>query len=460
MNLTIRQFAALAFGTTTSVLAWVSACSVEDGVLGRLQNENGAATGGSSPTALVCELTSPVVTVVDSASTQAYDTCASRIASAHFVSALCTCGNAVVGEFLVTRGFDSNLGVYQQGQVDDGGAAVGINGNYSSIGYTDIGGSFTVAGSDSVRFIGQLLVRGDFRAAGSVNVTGSTTVSRDVWLGSSFIGLGPFTVAGTLHHTGPVSALPLVATSQSEEPVAIPRPCACDASERLDITGLVEQARTNNDNQRLSIDSKVLTNVSGNVAITLPCGRLFLEQATGVGNVTLHVTGKLALFVGNSIELLGNLNFQLAPGAEVDLFVAKNVAVSEQLTLSTSDRPAAGRLYVGGNGDIVLTSPWIGNLYAPLSNVHASAALEAWGSIFCKDFVTANSTNVIFDRAIVDANKSCEASQYNGTCSQCGWCSGGNACVAGTCGPCRQDSDCCGQAVCISGSCGPLVILQ
>jgi hypothetical protein len=228
----------------------------------------------------------------------------------------------------------------------------------------------------------------------------------------------------------------------------------------LDVAGLVGHARTNNDNQRLSIDSNVLSNISSDLDVTLPCGRVFLEQVTGTGNVTLHVTGKLALFVGNSIGLVGALLFQLAPGAEVDVFVAKNVAVSEPLTLSTSDRPSAGRLYVGGSEEIVLSSPWIGNLYAPLSNVRSSASLEAWGSIFCKDFVTAGSVNVIFDRAIVNANQSCEISQYGGTCSQCGWCSGGTACIAGTCGPCRQDGDCCGQAVCMGGSCGPLVILQ
>lgn len=445
----------VALVATATGLVWLAACTLEDGVLGGL---NGTPAGGNG-SATTCELTSPAMSSVDATGTQAYPTCAGRIASTHFVSALCTCGDAQVGDLLVTGGFDSGLGSYQQGQTDDGGAAVGINGSYSCVGSTDIGGSFTVAGANSVRFVGQLLVRGDLRAAGNVTAAGATTVSRDAWLGSSYLGLGPLSVAGALHHTGGVTALPLVAGTQSQEAVTTPLPCACESSELLDVTGLVERARADNDNARLSIDSAVLSAVSGPTEVTLPCGRIFLDQVGGTGDVAINVLGKLALFVGGSLELSGSLAVRLATGAEVDVFVVHDLAVTGNLTLSTVERPFAGRLYVGGSKDIELTPPWIGNLYAPHCRVGTSAALEAWGSIFCKDFGATSSARIIFDRAIVDASRTCAPQAQQGSCSRCGWCSGGTACVSGTCGPCRQDSDCCGQSVCSNGSCQPLVVL-
>jgi hypothetical protein len=454
MTHVMRRSAALAIGVTQLGLS--VSCTVEDGVLGGMSRIQ---AGGSTAVATTCDLTSPVVNLTDATGTQSYATCTGRIAATHFVSALCTCGDAQTGDFLVTGGFDSSLGSYQQGQSDDGGAAVGVNGNYSCVGSTDVGGSFTVAGANSVRFVGQLLVRGDFRAAGSVTAAGATTVSRNAWLGGSFIGLGPFSVAGELHHAASVTALPLVAGTESQEAVTTPQPCACAAGELLDVKGLVDRIRIDNDNSRLGINSTALAAVSGTTVLKLPCGRIFLDQVNGVGDVTIDVLGRLALFVGGSLNLAGALAFRLAPGAEVDVYVANDVAVKGQLTLSTTDRPSAGRLFVGGSGDIELTTPWIGNLYAPRCRVGSAVALEAWGSIFCRDFSAASSAKVVFDRAIVDAGRTCAPLPQQGNCSRCGWCSGGTACVAGACGPCRQDGDCCGQSVCTNGSCEPLVVL-
>jgi hypothetical protein len=116
---------------------------------------------------------------------------------------------------------------------------------------------------------------------------------------------------------------------------------------------------------------------------------------------------------------------------------------------------------VGGRKDIVVQSPWIGNLYAPRARVLALKALEVWGSVFCAEFESAADASIVFDRAIYTVGSSCEAARPPaGFCSQCGFCSAGTACVDGECGPCRTDGDCCSQNICANGSCVPLVALQ
>jgi len=53
---------------------------------------------------------------------------------------------------------------------------------------------------------------------------------------------------------------------------------------------LVRDARTNNDNAANGIDPKMLNLVVGNIEATLPCGRFYLEQIGGAGNIIINVT--------------------------------------------------------------------------------------------------------------------------------------------------------------------------
>jgi hypothetical protein len=101
---------------------------------------------------------------------------------------------------------------------EDGGAAVGVDGNYSGRSAAiDVRGSFAVAGFGTLQIAGNLEVFGDLFAAGNVSVTGSTDVWRNAWLGWNFSRLGPFTVGGDLHHAGTVEAQPLSAENIMRE---------------------------------------------------------------------------------------------------------------------------------------------------------------------------------------------------------------------------------------------------
>jgi len=451
------------------VAAAQGACTAPDGLLGSVHGADSSGlptdTGGSGPVGpgpAECALTSPLVTLPTSDTEGGFTTCTGRIATAHFLNALCTCGDAALGDALVTRGFDSSRGAFDPDRVDDGGAAVGVNGNYSSAaGSTDIGGSLSIAGTDDIQFVGSLQVRGDLRAAGDVTAAGYSTVARNAWLAGSFLGIGPFMVSGELHHAATVSAVPLVAGSQYEEDVAIAPPCACEPSEILDVGALVDQASQDNDNATWNIQSSALESITGDTRLALPCGRFYLTRIAGGGDVVLEISAPTAVFIDESIDLDGGLFVELDPGTEFDVFVRGSVQIAGTVELGTEQRPAAGRMYVGGDGEIALAQTWVGNLYAPRSRVTSAEPIEIWGSIFADEFLVSDSANFVFDRSIYSMGNSCEAAQLpTGACTPCGYCVSGLACVDGTCGPCRTDDDCCSQAICANGSCAPLVEIR
>lgn len=422
-------------------LIWCSAaCTVSDGELGRLGGVDGGANG--------CGFASPLIQV------NGRSTCTGRLAASHFSNALCSCANIQLASPLTTRGFDSRQGPFEEPQIIGGGASVGVNGSYLSFAAADIAGAFSIAGPADVTFRGALSVRGDFWSAGNVSAIGVAEVARNAWLGGNLVGLGPVSVAGVLHHGGTVSAVPLIVGADQPGPVSVPKSCACEPSDVLDVGAIVDAARSGNDNGT-TISADTLAAVSGSREWSLPCGRTYLTGIAGWGDLVVRVSGMSALFIDGSINLQGKLVFDVAPGAEVDVFVKNDVA-APWIALASKERPAAGRMWVGGSQTIVLGSPWVGNLYAPHARVAALIGVEIWGSLFAGDFSGDYAAKVIYDRSIADSGATCAAPAPSaGECRQCGVCFGGNACVSGSCGGCTADSDCCSLSVCANGRCAP-----
>ena len=396
-----------------AVLCALASCTVKDGELGRRRGFD----GGSS-----CGLASPLVHV------QGQPTCTGRLAGSYLSNALCTCGNVQVAGSLATRGFDSRQGAFQPSKRDQGGASVGVNGSYiSSLALgADIGGSFAIAGMEDLMVRGSLGVRGDLWAAGSVGVVGALLVARNAWFGGNVGVVGAFTVGGALHHGGTVMGVVLPSSDQPGA-VTVPKPCPCDDGDLLDVGAIVEAARVDNDNGNLGISSDQFASVTGSIEWPVPCGRAYLSGIGGAGSLVVHVTGMSAILVDGSIGKIGDLIFDVAPGAEIDVFVKGDVATLGRLAPPSSDRPSAGRFWVGGSQTITLAGPWAGNLYAPHANVSAVVAPVLGGSIFANAFSSDGSTTVVFDRAIADSGPTCDAPQPVGECKACGVCSGGNA---------------------------------
>jgi hypothetical protein len=369
------------------------------------------------------------------------------------VSALCTCENATVAGYLRTRAFNS-----KKGTTLDLGGSVGVNQTYAiTEGYTDVGGSMSIAGTDSLSFAGYLKTGADLRIQGTAVVAGYTNVGRNMWVGQGFTDLGPVKVAGDLHMSGPIMALPLQVTgAKTQEAVTIAPPCPCAPDEILDVASLVAEAKGHNDNAANGIRPDMFNLLVGNVEATLPCGKFYIQQIAGVGNVIFKVTGRAALFVDGSVANTGNLEFQLAPSAEIDVFVRDNLVLTGRAVFGDESRPAASRIYVGGEGTVLLTGfgRFVGNLYAPRSLVQAVGYADVYGSVFAGTFLSPGYANFAFDAAIATAGDTCDKpSTPPSTCSRCGVCTGGTACVNGACGACRSDSDCCGQLICSSGKC-------
>lgn len=429
----------------------VAACSVRDGVLGNTASiPDGGAAGESCGK-------SPVVAVSQ------YPTCTNRLAASVFSNALCSCHDLQVGASLTTRGFDSSAGPYREGAPGGTGAAVGVDGNVTVglAGATlDVGGSFSSAGTLPLQITGTLQVAGDYFAAGSVSVSGLTSVTRNAWLGGTFSSLGPLTVGGDLHHADNVTAASVSVGSSERDPVVVAPPCPCRDDELVPIAALVDAAKARNDNARLGVLSTGFIQVPAGSEWNLPCGQVYLSQIAGVGSLTVHVTGMAALFIDGSINLVGGLAFDLAPGAEIDVFVKGDLAVQGPLVLAGQDRPAAGRMWVNGILLFPLSNPWVGNLYAPHSYVGTATEPQIWGSIVAGDLNGGTHAAVVFDRAIMHASACTAPEPPAGLCARCSWCTGGAACMDGLCGSCQSDADCCSLSACSSnGQCEPLLTL-
>jgi len=407
-----------------------------------------------------CSGSGPVVTIEYGATT--YDECTGAIAETTFVNALCTCHDVRLAGYLKTRACDSAVASCA-GATDEGGGAVGIDNKYSvSAGYSDVGGSFAIAGPETSIFFGYVRARGDFRLAANATVPGYTTVARNAWFGGNFTGLGPVTIDGDLHKQGRVTALPLTVDGDTfTEAVAIDLPCPCGDDEILDVAPLVDYARDHNDNATVGLSPTVLKQVVGDVEVTLECGRFYVEEVSGLGNIVVNVTGRVALFVEGNIAAAGNLEFNLTPEGEIDIFVKGDLLLIGNASFGTKDRPAGTRIYVGGSGDITLIGAggFVGNVYAPRSLVTATGYAEVYGSIFARDFVSPGYASFVYDLAIEHAGDDCPPEHVPpGVCTRCAGCTGGTACVGGICTDCRVDADCCSQEVCIDGRCTTLIM--
>jgi hypothetical protein len=280
----------------------------------------------------------------------------------------------------------------------------------------------------------EIVVQGSVRAGGRV-------VASDLTVGGTFTVPENATieVSGTLDAPDPTRA-----------PVSVPAPCDCGAGALVDIPAEVEARRFDHDDELAGLEPGSLADTSGQV--DLPCGRYFFDRVNAPSDLTIHATGRVAVFVAGDVAVSGRLSITLAPDAELDLLVAGQLVANEPPEIGAEDRPAAARVYVGGSGTVQLGSggTFYGNLYAPSAELVASGPVEVFGSIFARRIATSGALTAHFDRAVEGAAGECPA--VDTMCTSCLDCRVGG-CVDNTCAPCQTDAHCCAPKVCVGGAC-------
>ena len=165
-----------------------------------------------------------------------------------------------------------------------------------------------------------------------------------------------------------------------------------------------------NDNAGIGLDEDDLARVVGiGSSLTLPTGRYYLSALRDIGSLTLHVTGKVALFVAGDLRATGLFRVQLDADAELDVFVRDDLVVTGAASFGDAERPAASRIYVGGTGDIALAgaSAFVGNLYAPTANVALGGFGRVDGSLFAKNVVAAGFLSIGYDSSVTEPGEGC-----------------------------------------------------
>lgn len=373
-------------------------------------------------------------------------TCTGDLGQKTFTFALCSCTDvSVLGTFF-TDSFNSNdpnMGVLA-------GGSVGVNGNYGTIAVADIGGALWIDGSMNTTAIHG--VAKTLQCGGNVTPTLLSTVDDNAYVEGNISGLLPLmTIDGDLHIPAGKTVQATVKGSTIKEPVSVQTPCDC--SDPIDVAGIVQGYKADNDNDVHGIDPKALQDLGLFKNIELPCGRFFFTEITSL--VTLHIkaTGRTVIAVEGDLSDVGLFNLEIAPDAEVDLFVAGDIEFANLAKLGDKNRPAALRIYVGGQVTFVSGFQLGGNLYAPNAIFNSVGLGDVWGSLFVKGIQLIELFSIHYDSAILEVD-GCE--DPGGACGDCHDCLNPTpTCSNGECVPCQTDADCCPPFLCNSGQCFP-----
>ena len=362
------------------------------------------ATAGSGPDVdTYCQQSGPPVLIDDA--------CTGDLAEAVFRNAVCACGALALGATVTTDAYDSRLGPYTPGGT---GGHVGANEGFDSNGggVLTAGGDVTVAGTAGLQAGPRLDVAGNLAVAGALGRSSSTVTVGGTARVSGNIDVSMMTVTGALTTTaGATVTGNVMAGSRTTAPVSVPPPCRCDATDVLDIGAIVAEHQLANHDADVGITPDELADVQGDTTLELPCGRFYLNRvlANGGGTVTIRATGRTALFIAGDVTLDGNLRVEVAPGAEMDLFITGFLNLPGTATLGDPARPRALRVYIASAGSIALSggSTLYGNLYAPDADIATSAPVDVFGAVLLHRWSLSAPVNIHYDRAIEFAGDTC-----------------------------------------------------
>jgi len=366
--------------------------------------------------------------------------CLGTLAQTTFRWSLCSCTDLNVSAQLDTDAYDSAVGPYKPGEL---GGGVGVDRDVSNWSEAvTVGGTLWVAGTS------------DYSSSGP-----PTEVKADMHLGGSWTASTKFSVDGPAYVVGALSGVTVAGKTQTVN--SVPAACDCSADKLVDVAGIVQAHQApNNDNDAIALDAAVFESPGSALSLDLPCGNFYFTNILTSLATTIRVHGRTALYVEGDVSASSALAFVLDPDAELDVFVAGTLKVSDTFVFGSPNYPALSRLYVGGTAKIALSADvrLAGELYAANSEqVVWSAKNAIYGSVLAGNFRASDVTNIHYDRAVLRAGDECPPG--GGECGSCQDCHN-QACKNGKCGECGDDSECCAPLVCIAGSCRSRTVVK
>lgn len=366
---------------------------------GGCANQDTVAIAVNQDRAAYCAAAGPSV-LVDGA-------CMGEVAARTFGRAVCACGALSLSGDLVTDGFDSRVAPWTPGGA---GGDLGARGGLSFGGLLQVGGSLLVSGG-GVEAGTTLHVAGDLDVGGPLGRPSTTaTVGGAARIGGN-IDVAALTVTGSLT-TPPGASLAgaITAMSLATGAVSVPSACPCGLPGGVDVGAIVAQHAAGNHDAAIGLVSDTLAAITSDTTLELPCGRFYLDRIQGSAGVTIRATGRTALFIGADVTVSGSFVVELAPGAELDLFVAGWLNLPAAFRLGDPTRPGALRLWLAAGGalNVPVGSQLAAAVYAPDADLAAMGPLDVFGSLVVKHLLAnAGALAVHYDRATVAAGALC-----------------------------------------------------
>lgn len=376
-----------------------------------------------------------------------------------FERALCLCGElADVGQGLRTRSYSRTFGRHE------GHGHVGVNGKVDVIGYARVEGNLDVG--RSVQGIGKLTTDGDLRSGGDFGGLGSYVVFGDARVNGDLQGIGQIKVEGDLFlngRQGNLGSMEAGSVRGSYEHPSAP-PCECRGAGVIDVAAEVARRRTQNNNSALP------TGGLGFQEVTLRAGEYYFDSVDAlVGAAKLRIEGRVAIFLDDDLDAVGHLGVELAPQAELALWVRGSVRSIGNLRFARQEdvRARAFKLYVGGAEAAIVNvgnARFFGGVYAPQADIGFVGNLQVHGAVFARNLRGAGNLEIFYDTDIVvpndciDEHPEVVPRDPDETCKDDDECDDDEVCdeLTHECvdeGECEDDGDCPGSDRCIDGQC-------
>ncbi len=288
--------------------------------------------------------------------------------------ALCLCEN-----------FDQVGRVRLLQMVADHPASLGVNGTTDLVASTTVEGSWTAyRGIDA---IASADVRDDLITVRSFDFVGEQIIGGDLIVGGNLSGVGTIVVGGTVRVAGETMVIgEKTAGGVGAYQAPGGPPCPCDGQSFFDVATAVSDARTHNDNEQIGQSPEGIAHI-GSTEILLPSGRFYLDSLQAIGDVQVRATGHTALFIGGSLDVVGQQRFSIAEGASLDLYVAGSVGTVGNVAMGNPDDPTSFRLFVGGGGAGIVSvgdQHFYGYLYAPTAAIDYVGNTVVDGGLFAR----------------------------------------------------------------------------